>query len=209
MGAGGMTFQAYLDTIKAKTGKTPEDFLTLAEEKGLLQDGVKTGQIVAWLADDFGLGRGHAMALVETCNSATQPKQTRDQCIDRLFSGNRARWRTPYDELLGKITACGPGVAQAPTDTYISILRRAKKFAIVQVTAARLDIGIKLKGVEPTSRLEPAGSWNSMVTHRVRITDPSQLDGELLSWLKQAFDNAWQPKATSTAEVIYRVRPAP
>jgi predicted transport protein len=190
MGAGGMTFQAYLDTIKAKTGKTPEDFLTLAEEKGLLQDGVKTGQIVAWLADDFGLGRGHAMALVETFNSATQPKQTRDQRIDRLFSGDRARWRTPYDELLGRITAFGPGVGQAPTDTYISILRRAKKFAIVQVTAARLDIGIKLKGVEPTSRLEPAGSWNSMVTHRVRITDPSQLDGELLSWLKQAFDNA-------------------
>jgi predicted transport protein len=190
MGADGMTFQAYLDTIKAKTGKTPEDFLTLAEEKGLLQDGVKTGQIVAWLADDFGLGRGHAMALVETFNSATQPKQTRDQRIDRLFSGDRARWRTPYDELLGRITAFGPGVGQAPTDTYISILRRAKKFAIVQVTAARLDIGIKFKGVEPTSRLEPAGSWNSMVTHRVRITDPNQLDGELLSWLKQAFDNA-------------------
>ena len=77
-----------------------------------------------------------------------------------------------------------------PNSRYISILRRAKKFAIVQVTAARLDIGIKLTGAEPTSRLESAGSWNSMVTHRVRITDPSQLDGELLSWLKQAFDNA-------------------
>ena len=126
-----MTFQAYLDTIKAKTGKAPEDFLALAEEKGFLQDGVKTGQIVAWLADDFGLGRGHAMALVDTFKSATQPKQTRDQRIARLFSGDKARWRTPYDELLAKISAFGPGVAQAPTDTYISILRRAKKFAIV------------------------------------------------------------------------------
>jgi hypothetical protein len=185
-----MTFQAYLDAIKAKTGKTPEDFLALAEEKGLLQDGVRTGQIVTWLADDFGLGRGHAMALVETFKSATQPKQTRDQRIARLFSGDKARWRRPYDELLAKITEFGPGMSQAPTDTYISLLRRAKKFAIVQVVAARLDIGIKLTGAEPTSRLEPAGSWNSMVTHRVRISDPSQLDGELLSWLKQAFDNA-------------------
>jgi uncharacterized protein DUF4287 len=113
----GMTFQAYVDTIKAKTGKTPEDFLALAEEKGLLQEGVKTGQIVAWLADDFGLGRGHAMALVETFNSATQPKQTRDQRINRLFNGDKARWRAPYDELLAKITAFGPGVAQTPTNT--------------------------------------------------------------------------------------------
>jgi Domain of unknown function (DUF4287)/Domain of unknown function (DUF5655) len=167
MRADDMTFQAYLDTIKAKTGKTPEDFLALAQEQGLLQDGVKTGQIVAWLADDFALGRGHAMALVQTFQSATQPKQTSGQRVARRFSGDRAKWRTPYDELLAKITAFGPGVSQAPTDSYISILRRAKKFAIVQVTAARLDIGIKLKGVEPTSRLEPGGSWNSMLTLRL------------------------------------------
>ncbi|MGH2486281.1 MAG: DUF5655 domain-containing protein, partial [Ktedonobacterales bacterium] len=72
----------------------------------------------------------------------------------------------------------------------ISILRRTKKFAIVQVTSARMDIGIKLKGVEATGRLEHAGAWNSMVTHRVRVSDPSELDGELLIWLKQAFDMA-------------------
>ena len=52
-----MSFQAYLDNIKAKTGKTPEDFQVLAEKKGLLREGVKTGQIVAWLKEDFGLGR--------------------------------------------------------------------------------------------------------------------------------------------------------
>ena len=55
-----MSFQAYLDNIKAKTGKTPEDFRLLAEKKGL----VKPGEIVAWLKADFGLGHGHANALV-------------------------------------------------------------------------------------------------------------------------------------------------
>lgn len=63
-----MSFQAYLDTIKARTGRTPEDFRQLAEAKGLLSDGkvakgVKAGDVVAWLKDDFGLGRGHAMAI--------------------------------------------------------------------------------------------------------------------------------------------------
>lgn len=63
-----MSFQAYLDNIQAKTGKSPADFKKLGEAKGFLQKGelnpaVKAGEIVAWLKKDFGLGHGHAMAL--------------------------------------------------------------------------------------------------------------------------------------------------
>ena len=58
-----MSFQAYLDNIKAKTGKTPDDFHGAAREAGLLEPGTKATQIVAWLAKDYGLGRGHAMAI--------------------------------------------------------------------------------------------------------------------------------------------------
>lgn len=60
-----MTFQAYLDNIKSKTGKTPEDFHTDAKTRGLLQPGLTAMQFVAWLANDYGLGRGHAMAIFE------------------------------------------------------------------------------------------------------------------------------------------------
>jgi len=41
-----MSFQAYLDNIKAKTGKTADDFKKLAEKKGLLKSTVKTGETV-------------------------------------------------------------------------------------------------------------------------------------------------------------------
>ena len=58
-----MSFQAYIDNIKAKTGKSPEDFKKIAEKKGLLKAGVKAGEIVKWLKDDFDLGHGHAMAI--------------------------------------------------------------------------------------------------------------------------------------------------
>jgi hypothetical protein len=61
-----MTFRAYIDNIHKKTGKTPEDFRRLAEEKGLLKPGVKAGEIVAWLKKDHGLGHGHAMAIYAT-----------------------------------------------------------------------------------------------------------------------------------------------
>lgn len=63
-----MSFQAYLDNIKTKTGKSPEDFKKLAEKKGFLKNGklnasVKAGEIVDWLKKDFKLGHGHAMAI--------------------------------------------------------------------------------------------------------------------------------------------------
>jgi hypothetical protein len=63
-----MSFQAYIDNIKAKTGKTPDDFKKLAEQKGFLQNGelvktVKATAITNWLKEEFALGHGHAMAI--------------------------------------------------------------------------------------------------------------------------------------------------
>lgn len=58
-----MSFQAYLDTIEDKTGLTPRQLVDLATQKGF-GPSTKAGEIVAWLAADYGLGRGHAMALV-------------------------------------------------------------------------------------------------------------------------------------------------
>ena len=185
-----MTLKAYLDHIQAQTGKTPEDFRALAEKKGLLKEGVKTGEIVAWLKEDFGLGRGHAMAIVLMIRSATQPRVPAGEQIARHFKGEKVRWRGPYDQLLADVREFGPGVSVSPTASYISLLRQGRKFAIVQVTSERMDLGIKLKGAKPTGRFEPAGKWNAMVTHRVRIRDPKQVDREVLNWLKQAYDAA-------------------
>jgi hypothetical protein len=58
-----MSFQAYIDNIKTKTGKTPDEFKAIAKQKGLLNEGYKAGPILAWLKEDFGLGHGHAMAI--------------------------------------------------------------------------------------------------------------------------------------------------
>ncbi len=59
-----MSFQAYIDNIQKKTGKTPDDFEAIAKSEGILKPGVKAGDIVAWLKRDFDLGHGHSMAIV-------------------------------------------------------------------------------------------------------------------------------------------------
>ena len=58
-----MSFQAYLDNIRKKTGKTPGDFFALAKKKGLINPDFTAGRLVAWLKEDFDLGHGHAMAI--------------------------------------------------------------------------------------------------------------------------------------------------
>lgn len=72
-----MSFQAYLDNIQAKTGKSPDQFRAWAKNKGFstvsgLVPGVKAGAIVTALKDEFGLGHGHSMALVALFKGAKQ-----------------------------------------------------------------------------------------------------------------------------------------
>ena len=72
-----MSFQAYLNNIQIKTGKGPEDFKELAEQKGFTQHGqikpgTKAGDIVAWLKEDFDLAHGHAMAIYALLKGAKE-----------------------------------------------------------------------------------------------------------------------------------------
>lgn len=72
-----MSFQAYLDNIKSKTGKSPGDFKKLAEKKGFLKNGelvktIKAAEITNWLKDEFELGHGHAMAIYATFKGKTK-----------------------------------------------------------------------------------------------------------------------------------------
>ena len=72
-----MSFQAYIDNIKAKTGKTPADFIKMAEEKEFIIDGklnpkIKAAEITNWLKEEFELGHGHAMAIYATFKGKTE-----------------------------------------------------------------------------------------------------------------------------------------
>lgn len=85
-----MSFQAYLDNIEAKTGLTPRQFIEKAREKGF-DASTKATPIVQWLAEDYGLGRGHAMALVHVI--------TKGPRISAKHVGSGGTHSDPTDEL--------------------------------------------------------------------------------------------------------------
>ncbi|GAA4967878.1 hypothetical protein HD597_003717 [Nonomuraea thailandensis] len=86
-----MSFQAYLDNIEDKTGLTPREFIALAKERGLDAPSVKAGEIVDWLKQDHGLGRGHAMALVHVIKKGSK--------IDAKHVGSSGSHRDESDTL--------------------------------------------------------------------------------------------------------------
>ena len=113
-----------------------------------------------------------------------------DDLVAAQYSGKKAALRPLYDELMAIARKLGKDVEISPKKTYVS-LRRNKQFALVQPsTARRVDVGINLQGVVPAGRLERSGSFNSMVSHRVRVTNREQVDDELVGWLRAAYDAA-------------------
>ena len=74
-----MSFQAFIDNITAKTGKTPEDFRQLAQQAGLLKPDMKASELTDWLKKEFGLGHGHCMAIwnVFVSNGWVKTKHTK------------------------------------------------------------------------------------------------------------------------------------
>lgn len=184
-----MTFAAYLESIKAKTGLGPREFLGLAASKGF-GPATKVTEIVSWLKTDYGLGQGHAMAIVNVLKTSWQGGRTPDaERIDKLFAGGRGAWRVAAEDLIAKCEKWGE-VRRAPTDTYLSLLKGKAKFAILAPATSHMDIGIKLKSAEPTARFAAAVAWNAMVTHRVRISNSKEIDAEVFKWLKAAYEAA-------------------
>ena len=98
--------------------------------------------------------------------------------------------RPIYNAIITSVEGFGEDIEVSPKKTYVSLRRRVQCALVQPSTNTRVDVGIKIKGCDPTERLEPSGSFNSMVTHRVRVTDVEQVDDELVGWLRLAYEEA-------------------
>lgn len=174
--------------FKEKTGKTLDDWLKLAGKMGLK----KHGEIVAALKQDHAMTHGFAnmVAMKHLKSDAGSLAEGGADLVAEQYAGERAALKPLHDEIMKAVLKFGPDVEAAPKKAYVS-LRRKKQFAILQPsTKARLDVGINLKGAGAKGRLEASGSFNAMVSHRVRVEKAADIDKELIGWLKAAYDAA-------------------
>ena len=185
--------QAYatqLKNIQSKTGKTLAELGQIVQSSGL----TKHGEIRDMLKRELGLGHGDASTLVHVLvnpdgERAAQAKgATTDEVIDELYAGPKAELRPIHDKLMEALYDFGD-FEIAPKKGYVS-LRRKKQFAMIgPATKTRVEVGLNMKGVSPTERLAelPAGG---MCNYKVKLSDPTEVDEELLSWIKHAYEHA-------------------
>ncbi|WP_293912049.1 DUF5655 domain-containing protein [Deinococcus sp.] len=178
--------QGYLASIHAQIGKTVDDFRALAAEQQL----TKHADLMAWLKNDFELGHGHASAVIHLLNRPAAGTQSVDDQLAPLFTGKKAHWRAVYDDLAAHLLSFGPDVETRIGKSAVGFFRPGRFVDLHPSTAGRFDIGLKLPGVEAGGRLEAAGSWNRVVTHRVQLSDAADVDAELLGWLRQAYERS-------------------
>jgi predicted transport protein len=176
-----------IENLKHKTGKALNDWLKIAKAAKL----TKHGEIVKYLKEKHQLTHGYANLVAhKLLGSDAGSAADSGELVTAQYAGPKAALRPIYDSLVKKISALGSDVEVSPKKTYVS-LRRSKQIALIQPsTATRIDVGINLKGTKPVGRLEASGSFNAMVSHRVKIEKQSDVDSELMGWLKQAYEEA-------------------
>jgi hypothetical protein len=176
---------AMIAGLSEKTGKSLEEWLKILHSSKLS----KHKEFIGLLKNEHGLTHGFAnMIALQALQSDSHTAQDSDALVEAQYTGSKTALRPIYDALLAAVRKFGKDVEVSPKKAYVS-LRRNKQFAIVQPsTATRVDVGINLAGTAPTARLEASGSFNAMVSHRVRVSKLKDVDKELLAWLRAAYD---------------------
>ena len=179
---------AMIANMKEKTGKTLPQWLTIAKKTG----GSKHGEIVKALKADHGLTHGYANLVAHKLLKSDAGSQAEGgtDLVATQYAGPKEGLKPVYEAVIKAAKALGKDVEVSPKKTYVS-LRRNKQFALVQPsTRTRVDLGINLKDERATERLEKAGSFNAMVSHRIRLEKPGDVDKDVKAWLKKAYSEA-------------------
>jgi hypothetical protein len=172
--------------ILKNTGKAVSDWVLTVQKSGLK----KHGEIVKFLKADHGFTHGYANLVAHQALRSSADHHDDADLVAQQYAGPKADLKPIYDTVVKAVQSFGDDVELAPKKAYVS-LRRNKQFALIQPsTRTRVDLGINLKGTEPAGRLEASGSFNAMVSHRVRLETPADFNAEVKRWLKEAYQAA-------------------
>lgn len=177
---------AMIANLKDKTGKTLEQWIAIAKKSGA----AKHGEIVKMLKSDHGMTHGFANLVAhKTLKSDAGSIADSTDLVAAQYAGDKAALKPIYDALIKAAKSCGE-IEVAPKKAYVS-LRRSKQFAIIQPsTKTRVDLGLNIKTEPAKGRLEKSGSFNAMVSHRVRLEKTSDVDKDVKNWIKKAWSDS-------------------
>ena len=166
------------ETLEQATGRSLDAWLEVVRAMGY----DRHGQILGALKRDHGLTHGYANMLALIATGYGQAGE--DDLISGQFAGPKAALRPIYDRVVEVVTGFGEDVEIAPRKTMVTF-RRSKQFACFTPSSAkRAELGIALRGDQPTERLRAS---NGMTSHAVWVASPEEIDDEVVAWLREAY----------------------
>ena len=185
--------QRWVTELKTKTGRTLEEWM-----KHIKKNGPKTEQERReWLKTEHGLGTNTAWWLTERAEGkgaeTADPElylKTAEQDVEKMFAGKKATLKPIYDALLKLGLKVGKEAKACPCQTIVPLYRNHVFAQIKPTTQTRIDLGFALGDMKPTCRLLDTGGFakKDRITHRIPISSLSEIDDEVMHWLKVAYD---------------------
>jgi len=167
-----------IDNMPEKTGKSLREWQKILAK----QTFEKHMQAVKFLKTEYGVSHGFANTIVKL----SQDDSAEQDPVAEQYKGKESL-KPIYDKLIATVKKFGDDVEIAPKKSSVS-LRRKRQFALIQPsTKTRIDLGLKFDDRAIEARLEGSGPFGTMCTHRVQLTDPAQVDEELISIIKDAY----------------------
>jgi hypothetical protein len=186
--------QNWVATLRDKTGRSLDEWIDLI----LAEGPAETRDRRTWLKEQHGLGTNIAAWIAERAENRTgtwddDPEaylKAAEQFVEKMFAGGKAGLRPLYDRLLHLCLNLAPDVKACPCQTIVPLYRNHVFAQLKPTTRTRLDLGLALKGVETPPRLIDTGgeAKKDRITHRIPISSESDIDKEVLRWLKIAYD---------------------
>ncbi len=178
--------QTMIDNLHKNTGKTLEQWIDIVNKENF----AKHGEILKFLKETHGLTHGFANLVAHKAKgSDAGSADDQDELITKQYVG-KEHFKLVYQKIMSEIEKFGNDIEIAPKNAYVS-LRRKKQFALLQpATKTRFEIGIILKGQESQGKLEAINTANAMCSHKINVAGVNDIDGEVIDWLKKAYENA-------------------
>jgi predicted transport protein len=172
--------------LEIKFGKSLAQWIKIVKKEKL----EKHGEILKFLKENHGFTHGYANLVSMKARAADAGSaESEDQLVADQYKGKESL-KPIYEKLLKEISKLGKDIEIVPKKAAVSF-RRKRQFALIQPsTKTRIDLGLKIKDKKLEGRLEGSGPFGTMCTHRVKLSDPSEIDKEVIGWIKEAYEGA-------------------
>ena len=171
-----------IDNMPEKTGKSLEEWKTILKAKAF----AKHSEGVKFLKTEHQVSHGFANTIVSLS------KEEENDSVDLVkaqYQGKEALIPI-YEALITYLKTLGSDLTITPKKGSVSIIRKRQFVLIKPATKTRIDLGFKLKDKPTGDRLEGSGPFGTMCTHRVKISDVSEIDKELKDWILEAYQKS-------------------